>query len=416
MRWTVGVLLLGLIAVGGCREREFARTTPQMDVEQRFWVRVLLLDDVKACALKVSSAFAILDPEANRTVPIYRDAQVGMPTAVEVSAGKITIAGRIFTGGEVIIWPDQPHIFNVNGDNYRGKLKLILNADGSSFDAVNLVPIEPYLAGVVGAEMPNYWEPAALRAQAIAARTYCLYIKDRFGAKRAWDVRRTAANQVYLGVKAESAQTWKAVNETQGQVLVCKQNGGIEDIFPAYYSSTCGGHTENSKHVFGDSFEPLTGVRCPYCRDVARPSFFYWPTAQFDKADVASRLARKYPKLKASGEIKNITSAKQSNYGDFSRLTLVKLMGSAGKSNFLRAEDLRLTIDPTGNRLKSTICQIINMGDKWAFLAGRGYGHGVGMCQCGAQGMARKGKTTNEILSYYYPSSKIIRVYRDEQL
>lgn len=416
LRRIVAALLLGLIVVGGCREREFARTTPGMDVEQRFWVRVLLLDDVKTCVLRVSSSFAILDREANRTVPVYRGDQVGVPTPIEVSAGKITIAGRIFTGGEIIIWPDQPHIFGINGDDYRGKLKLVLNSDGGSFDAVNLVPVEAYLAGVVGAEMPNYWEPAALKAQAITARTYCLYIKEHFGVKRAWDVKRTAANQVYLGVKAESAQTWRAVSETQGQVLMCRQNGGTEDIFPAYYSSTCGGHTENSKHVFGDSFEPLGGVRCPYCRYVAKPSFFYWPTAQFDKSEVTDRLLKKYPKLKASGEITNITSAKQSDYGDFSRLTLVKLVGSEGKSNFLRAEDLRLTIDPSGNKLKSTICRIISMGDKWAFLAGRGYGHGVGMCQCGAQGMARKGKTTDEILSYYYPGSKVMRVYRDEQL
>ncbi len=411
LRWAAGILLLWLLVAGGCRERELARTTPQMNIKPEFWVRVLLLDDVKACVLKVSSSFAILDPEANRTVPMYRGDQVGAPTAVEISAGKITIGGRIFAGGEVIIWPDEPHIFNINGDDYRGKLKFILNSHGSSFDAVNLVPVEPYLAGVIGAEMPDYWEPSALRAQAIAARTYCLYIKKRFGGKRGWDVKRTAANQVYLGVKAESAQTWKAVNQTGGEVLVCRQNGGGEEIFPTYYSSTCGGHTENSKNVFGDSFGPLTGVRCPYCKDVAKPSFFFWPTAQFDKTDVTSRLMRKYPKLKASGEIRNITSAKQSDYGDFSRLTLVKLMGSAGKSDFLRAEDLRLTIDPSGNRLKSTICQIINMGDKWAFLAGRGYGHGVGMCQCGAQGMARKGKTTEQILSHYYPGSKIIRVY-----
>jgi stage II sporulation protein D len=382
-----------------------------MDIGQEFWVRVLLLDDAKACVLKVSSSFAILDVEANRTVPMYRGDQVGTTTAVEISAGKITIGGRILTGGEVIIWPDAPHIFNINGEDYRGKLKLVLNSDGSSFDAVNLVPVEPYLAGVVGAEMPAYWEPSVLRAQAIAARTYCLYIKKRFGSNRGWDVKRTAANQVYLGVKAESAQTWKAVNETQGQVLVCRQNDGGEEIFPTYYSSTCGGHTENSKNVFGDSFESLTGVRCPYCKDVAKPNFFFWPTAEFDKGDVASRLVRKYPKLKASGEISNITSAKQSNYGDFYRLTLVKLVDSAGKSNFLRAEELRLTIDPTGNRLKSTICVIMDAGDKWAFLAGRGYGHGVGMCQCGAQGMARKGKTTEHILSYYYPGSKIIRVY-----
>ncbi len=69
------------------------------------------------------------------------------------------------------------------------------------------------------------------------------------------------------------------------------------------------------------------------------------------------------------------------------------------------------SIDPTGRKLKSTICSIINMGDKWAFLSGRGYGHGVGMCQCGAQGMARQGKTAEQILFHYYPGSKIVRVY-----
>ena len=92
-------------------------------------------------------------------------------------------------------------------------------------------------------------------------------------------------------------------------------------------------------------------------------------------------------------------------------MTLVKLVGSSGKSDFLRAEDFRLTIDPTGNKIKSTICQIINEGDKWEFLAGRGYGHGVGMCQCGAQAMAREGNTAEQILSHYYYGSKIVRVY-----
>jgi len=157
-------------------------------------------------------------------------------------------------------------------------------------------------------------------------------------------------------------------------------------------------------------FEPLVGVPCPYCKDVAKPKFFFW-MAQFDKADVTSRLLQRYPKLKQLGEVTNITPARQSNYAGFSRLTLVKLLGSTGKSDFLRAEDLRLTIDPTGGKLRSTICRIINMGDKWAFLSGRGYGHGVGMCQCGAQGMARQGKTAREILLYYYPGSKIVSIY-----
>ena len=383
--------------------------TPQMDVEPQFWVRVLLLDNIKACTLKTDSRFSILDTQYSSGIG-HRASNI----EISVSAGRITIAGRSFTSNEVIILPDEPHIFNLNGDDYRGKLKLILNPDGNSFDAINLVPLEPYLAGVVGAEMPNYWEPAALKAQSIAARTYCLYIKKRFGNKRSWDVGKTQANQVYLGVKAESAQIWGAVNKTYGQVLVCKHPDGTEDIFPTYYSSTCGGHTENSKHVFGDSFEPLVGVACPYCKDVAKPSFFFWPMVQFDKANVTTKLLQRYPKLKPLGEITNIIAAKQSRYignGKFSRLTLVKLLGATGKSASLRAEDLRLTIDPTGRKLKSTICQIVNIGSKLTFLSGRGYGHGVGMCQCGAQAMARRGKATRQILSYYYPGSKIVRVY-----
>ncbi|NQT00595.1 MAG: SpoIID/LytB domain-containing protein, partial [Planctomycetes bacterium] len=96
---------------------------------------------------------------------------------------------------------------------------------------------------------------------------------------------------------------------------------------------------------------------------------------------------------------------------DFSRLTKIKLLGSNGKIDSLRAEDFRLAIDPTGLKLKSAICQMVKRGDKWEFSSGRGWGHGVGMCQCGAQGMARKGKNSKQILSYYYPDSRIISIY-----
>jgi stage II sporulation protein D len=406
-------LLLAII-LGGCKARRPVRPTPQMDIERWFWIRVLLLDDVSDCKLKTRSPFSV-SPGDDLTSNGKHFGQINAPTNISISEGIITIGGQQFADKEIIISPDEPYIFNLNGNDYRGKLKLISNPDDKSFDAVNLVPLEPYLAGVVGAEMPNYWEPEALKAQAIAARTYCLYIKRHFGNDRNWDVRRTQANQVYVGFKGESAQVWDAVNKTYGQVLVCKDSAGTEDIFPAYYSSVCGGYTENSEHVFGDSFEALVSVACPYCKDVAKPHFFFWPMAQFDKANVTNRLLRRYPKLKRLGEIKNIRAAKQSDYQGsnekYSRLTLVKLVGSTGKSDFLRAEDFRLSLDPSGRKIKSAICQIVSWGDKWAFLSGRGFGHGVGMCQSGAQGMARKGKTANQILSFYYPGSKIIRVY-----
>ena len=409
VRSKVAALLLWLIIVGGCAERRFVKSTPQMDASERFWVRVLLLDNVTGCTVTAPSAFNVVNAQTQRWEARFE--QGVSPVKMSVSAGGIAVGGQVIGGEEVIVLPEEPYIFSLNGDAYRGKLKLIINADGKSFDAINLVPLEAYLAGVVGAEMPDYWEPAALQAQAVAARTYCLYIKRQFGSRRSWDLRPTAAHQVYLGVRAESAQIWNAVDKTYGRVLVCKHPDGREDIFPAYYSSTCGGHSENSEYVFGDSFEPLAGVACGYCKYVAKPKFFFWPMVQFDKSSASARVLRRYPKLKRLGKITNIIAAKRSNYGEFSRLTMVKLVGSTGKSDFLRAEDLRLTIDPTGNKLRSTIFRIKSMGDKWAFMSGRGYGHGVGMCQCGAQGMAREGKSSRQILLHYYPGSEIVRVY-----
>lgn len=386
--------------------------TPQMGIEPEFWVTVLLLDDAKQCTIGSQSPFEVVDAQTQTRKALFD--RTDLPARVEASAGKITIAGRTLESSQAIICPDEPHIFSLNGDQYRGKLKLIVNPDSSSFDAVNLVPLEPYLAGVVGAEMPDYWEPEALKAQTIAARTYCLYVKRRFGKKRHWDVSATQTNQVYTGIKAESAQVWDAVNSTHGQVLICRQPAGTEDILPAYYSSICGGHTENSQHVFGDSFESLRGVDCPYCKEVAKLDLFFWPMAQFDQSDVTARLMQRFAELKPLGEIVGIKPAEQSDYGTFARLTSVQLIGSTGKSHFLRAENLRLTIDPGGQELKSTICLIVKWDGKWAFLAGRGWGHGVGMCQHGAEGMARQGKNAGAILQHYYPGSKISRAYRDE--
>ena len=402
-------LLPLMVILSGCKRRQLATPTPQMDIEPQLWVRVLLLDDVELCRLKIASTFSIITEGSNpqEQAEEIRFEQTDGPISIQLTNGGITIAGQTFANNELTIFPDAPYILNLDGYDYRGKLKLIINSNGSSFDVINLVPPEPYLAGVVGAEMPYYWEPEALKAQAIAARTYCSYIKKQFGSRRVWDMRKTAAHQVYRGVGAESAQIWDAVNQTKGQVLVCNQSDDTKDIFPAYYSSTCGGHTENSKNVFGDSFGPLIGVSCPYCQDVAKPKFFFWPMIQFDKADVTTKLLQRYPNLKQLGEITNISPAGQSDYEEFSRLTKIKLLGSTGKSDFLRAEDFRLTIDPTGRQLKSTICQIVEWSDKWTFLSGRGWGHGVGMCQCGAQGMAREGKNVKQILSYYYPGSEI---------
>jgi stage II sporulation protein D len=438
----VGIALL-VVVFRGCRQREaLVRVTPQMNAAPAFWVRVLLVADATECTLASPAAFHVSSsdagPETQVGPPVLMSA--GDLTKVSLTNGQFTFGARPLAGREVLIEPQDPYVFTLNGQDYRGRLKLVADRSGRTFDAVNLVPLEPYLAGVVGAEMPDYWEPQALRAQAIAARTYCLYTKNRFGANRRWDVSRTQANQVYGGLGAESTQTWNAVNSTYGEVLVSpeltRKHGAIADsglwtadsrresnpqstidnpqfrgLFPAYYSSICGGHTADSESVFGDCFEPLKGVPCPYCKDVAKPALYLWPMVRFDRDMVTKQLTARYSGLASLGLIEEIIVTGKEDYGFYARATAIKLVGATGKADTLRAEDLRLALDPTGRKIKSMACQIVPWDNGWAFLAGRGWGHGVGLCQCGAEGMARLGSDAESILQYYYPGCKIVNIY-----
>jgi stage II sporulation protein D len=401
-----------LLLLGGCRRREQARQPSLiLGLKAQPEVRVLLVSDVTGfsfgCPVPVTVACA------DAQVPQGRFGPVNGPVVVELIGGRISFAGWSCPADKLQITPDTNAIFTVNSHSYRGSLEVVVTQDGNSFDVVNIVGTEAYLAGVIGAEMPSYWEPQALEAQAIAARTYCLYIKKRFGTGRYWDVRKTAANQMYNGVEAESPVVWRAIEKTAGKVLVCAQPDGTEDIFPAYYASTCAGHTENSKNVFGDLFEPLAGVPCPYCVDVAPRQYLSWPSVYLTKSRVNAVLFARYPQLQKLGDIERISAVSPSRYDGLTRLTWIKLEDANGRSDTLRAEDFRLALDPTGFKIKSAAFEISRRTgtDGWAFVGGKGYGHGVGLCQYGAQGMARKGRGAEEILSHYYPGSKIKKLY-----
>jgi stage II sporulation protein D len=115
--------------------------------------------------------------------------------------------------------------------------------------------------------------------------------------------------------------------------------------------------------------------------------------------------------LKKLKNVEEIVPVSVSKYDGIERITRIKLIDSNGVSDTLRGEDFRLAVDPTGHKLKSAAFEIQNAGGRWAFVNGKGYGHGVGMCQCGAEGLARKGKTTEQILSFYYPGAKIKNLY-----
>ncbi len=421
---SVGFACMVLLAVlfHGCEQRQITRPTPQMDADSQFWVRVLLAANVTECTLEMPGALDVLQgglgPTPQATGRTLEPAD--RPMKVTLSNGRFMLGDVLVPGSPIVLSPQSPFVFTFNGDTFRGRLQLVADPQGQKFSAINLVPLEPYLAGVVGEEMPDYWEPEALKVQAIAARTYCLYVKSRFGPGRSWDVSRTQASQVYGGVRAESSPVWDAINATAGKVVVSSSRPGgsrfgpdvlTGALFPAYYSAVCGGHTADSEAIFGESHATLKGVACPYCKDVAKLGTFYWPMARFDRATVTKQLVQRYPKLEALGEIQDITALAKEDYGECSRVTRIKLTGTTGKTDTLRGEDLRLAIDSSGRKIKSMVCHIVPWGDGWAFLSGRGWGHGTGMCQCGAEGMARSGRKVDDILQYYYPGCEVASLY-----
>ncbi len=398
------------MAVGGCR-RVVTIPTPQMDTARSAWVRIRLDSGKTSCTIGVPSGAITADEQPVMGVRLPSGFN---PFQVAIAPGGVSINGVQVQGRRISVMPASPYVFDLNGRRYRGNITLLLSPDGATFEMINEVPLEAYLAGVIGSEMPSYWEPEALKAQAIAARTYCLDTKMRYGINRAWDVSPTQAHQVYSGISAENAQIWNILNATRGKVLVCRNDSGEETLFPTYFSSTCGGHTEDGSNVFGgESWSALKGVPCPYCRDIAPAEKYQWSPVSYDLAEASRLVFEKYPSLRNLGEISEVVPSRQSQYDDgkLARILSVKLTGTSGQTGFLKAQDLRLTLDPSGQKIRSTACFIQVEGRTLRFVGGRGWGHGVGMCQCGAQGMARKGFTTEQILSHYYSGSAIRQTY-----
>jgi stage II sporulation protein D len=185
---------------------------------------------------------------------VYEGGSV-MEPALRVSQGDTT---AVYPGRWVAIDPASEGGIRVQGHRYRGRILVFLN-DRGTLNLVNELPVEEYLRGVVPSEMgpEQYRQLEALKAQAVAARTYTLRNLGEF-SREGYDICATPRCQVYGGMDVEHPLSDRAVRETAGQVLL--YHGELVD---ALYSSTCGGHTEDVKVMFPLKEEPyLKGVPC----------------------------------------------------------------------------------------------------------------------------------------------------------
>ena len=351
-------------------------------------VRVALVTDEPQASIGVSGAFTAC---SLRTGAVLMNAP-GLPVSpAQAGDGCIWLGGNSLAATEVKIIPERDGGVNVNGSYYRGQL--VIRNRGGALTVLNLVDMERYLASVVGSEAIETWPEDALRAQAVVARTYALY-KLKASSARAYDVTATTDDQVYLGTARETGKLRQVVKDTTGIAVLWKGQ-----VFPTYFHSTCAGHTEEvSRALKYESIPPLRGVPCNYCTS---SKYYGWWTVNVD-AEALSGLMRR--KAKGVGTVTNIEPLE---IGASGRALRVRVTGTGG-TTVMNAYDFRKLVG--ASQIRNTNFQVRNYGSYFQIL-GRGWGHGVGMCQFGAKGLAEKGYGFAAILRYYYPGADLAYLY-----
>ena len=302
-----------------------------------------------------------------------------------------------------------PGSISYGGRAYRGTLSFHATDDGIM--VVNALPLEDYLGGVVPREIGasrTMGEIAAVEAQAVAARSYAV---SHLRPTAAYDMRATTADQVYGGAGAETAVGNLAVSNTRGLVLRYGSR-----IVNAPYHSTCGGSTAEAPEVWGTRGEPYlqrVSDRIPGTdRDYCEPSARYRWTKSIDAAALDAAVARHLRDVAAAvprsgpGPVRAVRVETRAPSGRAGTVAIVTASGTY----MVRGNDARSVLrQPGGEILSSAYFSVLGPVDArgGVRLEGRGYGHGVGMCQWGAIGRARAGQGFRTILQTYFPGTTV---------
>ena len=355
-------------------------------------VRVLLLDRQPSVTIGTTAPYSIW-PAAEGAAALAEGRHQSLPeTAVRPTDRGLRLGEHSLAHTAIRITTVRDAALVVNGRPYRGELLIRRDAD-DALTVVNRLPLDSYLYSVLGSEAYAGWPAAALDAQAVAARTYALWrMIDR--SDQPFDLHGSVKDQSYQGVAREDPRLRAAVDRTAGVVLLYQMK-----LFRCYYHSTCGGHTEAVEDYFPDGpLLPLSGVRCDHCQG----SKHYRWERDLSKAELAAALRRDGVALGGGASLEVLSRTKSG------RAREVAVEGADGRRRALSASRLRAAL---GTRvLPSTWFEARDRGDAVA-LRGRGWGHGVGLCQWGAKGMADAGYSATEILEHYYTGATVERIY-----
>lgn len=361
--------------------------TPTATAQQRKnnqYVLVCLSKYLKKTSVKfyINTPFKII-PKKGKTITCNA-------RTIKITAKNgICVNDRWSFKGSITLVPSKGGIFTLGKRRYDGQIIIYLKK--KRLIIVNRVNIERYVAGVAAKEMGLRVSREALKAQIIAARTYALAMIKQKKGEALFHLYDDQRSQVYGGLTAN--WVYNLAKMTSGLVLTYKK-----EIFPTYYSSTCGGHTEPAWEVFSGQkrIPPFKGVKCDFCKG----SKHYEWSAEFSKTGLAKKL---FPKWKNPGKVIRIKFGKRLKGGHLKNIWITTQRG--GKVLLDAYDKFRASLG--ASLIKSTlIYKVIDRDNKFLFK-GRGWGHAVGMCQVGAIRMAQKGYRAQQILKHYFPEAKI---------
>ena len=350
-----------------------------------YTVRVAIAQRQSRIEVSVHGDYRILDL---RSHDVLQHGPSLARVAVSVAPAGIMLGDRLLPLNGLRVESLREIPVQVDDRQVRGAVDISRQSDGTLL-VVNQLNLDAYLFGVLHHETSRTWALEALKAQAIASRTYALYqaqLSQQTATPRAFDLSSTVASQVYGGRTSERWRTSRAVRETYGLVLT--YNGRL---FPAYFHATCGGQTEAPSLVWSGEQPPLRSVACPWC--ITAPHYRW--TRELMQRDLVDKLHAHHLFIE---RIASIAVAERTPSG---RAVRLRCEGPGGPVE-VAAKELRDWLGP--NWLKSLTFDVHMDGYKIVF-EGHGWGHGVGMCQWGAAEMANRGRTAEEILQFYYPGA-----------
>lgn len=314
-------------------------------------------------------------------------ARTGAGAAISDIGPKLAFASRsaLSWNGQPLAWPLT---ISPEGDN--------------ALLAVIELPLEEYLVGVLAREMGNAGqaELEALKAQAVAARSYA-YVKIGSKPGGAYDLESDVSHQAFDPAAAGNPIFRKAAESTRGQVMACRGR-----VFAPNYHSTCGGRTAMPSEVWGtpDSLFPWArSVKCDHC--LISPRF------RWNLTLTSGELARR--SLGLADTTIPITNVAITDRGPSGRVNRLRIRSQAGDTVLYRD---RIRFQAGDRALPSSWFDLRCIRDDFGNVtsvefSGRGYGHGAGMCQWGAMGMAREGRSYRKILRKYYDDVEFEKLY-----